>query len=317
MHTRKVVIVGAGRVGSHCALCLMFRHLVNQIVLIDVNREAAEAQAMDLQDLASGLGESFEIRAGDYADCADAHFVIMTAGRSRKPGQTRLEMLGATMQVLDGIVPQIRDSGFQGILISVSNPSDIVAEYLYRTMKLPRGHVFGTGTALDSARLRGIIGREIGVDSRQVNAFCMGEHGDSSFIPWSIANISNVPLADCENLILNSEGLYPELNYADLEDYVRKSGARVIERKGATFYAISISVSHIVKCLLSGIDTTMTVSTMMHGEYGIDDVCLSVLAIVGSEGAHGKILTPLNDDEVAKLRHSADCLKEIIKQVNI
>ena len=145
----------------------------------------------------------------------------------------------------------------------------------------------------------------------------MGEHGDSSFIPWSIANISNVPLADCENLIVNTDGIYPELNYDDLEEYVRKSGARVIERKGATFYAISVSVCHIVKCLLSGIDTTMTVSTMMHGEYGIDDVCLSVLSIVGREGAHGKILTPLTDDEVAKLHHSANCLKDIINNIVI
>ena len=145
----------------------------------------------------------------------------------------------------------------------------------------------------------------------------MGEHGDSSFIPWSVANISNVPLADCQKLIVNSEGVYPELNYDDIETYVRKSGARVIERKGATFYAISVSVCHIIKCLLGGIDTTMTVSTMMHGEYGIDDVCLSVLSVVGREGAHGKILVPLTDDEIAKLRHSADCLKDIIRQVEI
>ena len=132
-----------------------------------------------------------------------------------------------------------------------------------------------------------------------------------------MANISNVPLADCQKLIVNSEGVYPELNYDDIETYVRKSGARVIERKGATFYAISVSVCHIIKCLLGGIDTTMTVSTMMHGEYGIDDVCLSVLSVVGREGAHGKILVPLTDDEIAKLRHSADCLKDIIRQVEI
>ena len=163
IRTRKAVIIGAGRVGSHSALCLMFQHLVNEIVFLDVNEEAARAQALDLEDLASGLGDSFKIRVGDYSDCADAHFVILTAGRSRRPGETRLQMLDGTIKVLDGVIGPLRESGFHGILISVSNPADIVVEYLYRNLGLPRGHVFGTGTSLDSARLRRTRRGKLGV----------------------------------------------------------------------------------------------------------------------------------------------------------
>ena len=170
IRTRKAVIIGAGRVGSHVALCLMFQHLVNEIVFLDVNKDAARAQALDLEDLASGLGDSFTIRVGEYSDCADAHFVILTAGRSRRPGETRLQMLDGTIKVLDGIVDPLKESGFHGILISVSNPADIVVEYLYRKLGLPRNQVFGTGTSLDSARLRRVLSETIDVSSRQTPA---------------------------------------------------------------------------------------------------------------------------------------------------
>ena len=196
IRTRKAVIIGAGRVGSHVALCLMFQHLVNEIVFVDVNQDAARAQAIDLDDLASGLGDSFTIRVGDYSDCADAHFVILTAGRSRRPGETRLQMLDGTIKVLDGIVGPLKESGFHGILISVSNPADIVVEYLYRKLGLPRNQVFGTGTSLDSARLRRVLSEIIDVSSRQIQAFCMGEHGDSMFIPTSRISVEGIGLRE-------------------------------------------------------------------------------------------------------------------------
>ena len=150
-----------------------------------------------------------------------------------------------------------------------------------------------------------------------MHAYVLGEHGDSSFVPWSLANISNIPVQDYHNSIESSDRIMPPLDFDDVEKYVRKSGGRVIERKGATFYAVSVSVCHIVKCILTGIDTTMTVSTMLNGEYGIDDVCLSLVNIVGHKGAENKILLPLNDAEQASLRKSAECLKEIIRQVEI
>lgn len=313
MHTRKVVIVGAGRVGSHCALCLMFRHLVNQIVLIDVNREAAEAQAMDLQNLASGLGESFTIRAGDYSDCADAHFVIMTAGRSRKPGQTRLEMLGATMQVLGGIVPQIRDSGFGGILISVTNPSDIVAEYLYRTMKLPRGHVFGTGTALDSARLRGIIGREIGVDSRQVNAFCMGEHGDSSFIPTSHISVGGIQLR--EYLSMRKDGGETQLDFDAIKKQVKEAGSRIVKGKGCTEFGIASIVSQIIMSILHNERAVIPLSAHLEGEYGESGISIGVPCILSDQGVEQVLEIDLTYDERRAMRKSCDIVRENLDKV--
>ena len=150
-----------------------------------------------------------------------------------------------------------------------------------------------------------------------MHAYVFGEHGDSSFIPWSVANISNVPIKDCGKLILTPGITSPELDFEEVEQYVRKSGGRVIARKGATFYAVSVSVCHIVKCIFDGMDTTMTVSTMMHGEYGVSDVCLSTLNMIGHEGIRGKVNVPLTDEEIVKLRHSADTLKEVINSLSI
>lgn len=312
IRTRKVVIVGSGRVGSHCALCLMFRHLVNEIVLIDVNRAAAEAQAMDLQDLASGLGDSFVIRAGDYSDCADAHFVVMTAGRSRKPGQTRLEMLGATMQVLDGIVPQIRDSGFQGILISVSNPSDIVAEYLFRTMGLPRGHVFGTGTALDSARLRGIIGRQIGVDVRQVNAFCMGEHGDSSFIPTSHISVGGIPLR--EYLAMRGSAA-TAIDFDEVRREVKEAGSHIVSGKGCTEFGIASIVSQIVMSILHNERAVIPLSAHLEGEYGESGISIGVPCILSDQGVEQVLEIDLTYDERQAMRKSCDIVRSSLEKV--
>jgi L-lactate dehydrogenase len=182
---------------------------------------------------------------------------------------------------------------------------------------LPEKQIIGSGTILDTARLRARLSEYYHINQQNVHAYIMGEHGDSAFVPWSIANISNVPVDDYPNYLSNNDGMIPPLNHDDIENYVRKSGARVIARKGATFYAVSVSVCHICKALLGAIDTTMTVSTMMHGEYGIDDVCLSVLNIVGREGAEGKVIMPLTDGEVALLNKSAESLKEVIRSLDI
>ena len=178
--------------------------------------------------------------------------------------------------------------------------------------------IIGSGTILDTARLRARISEYFRISQSNVHAYVFGEHGDSSFIPWSVANISNVPINDCDKLINTPESItLPAFNRDDVEKYVRKSGGIVIERKGATFYAVSASVCHICKCILTGIDTTMTVSTMMHGEYGVDDVALSVLNIIGKDGVRSKVLMPLTEEETVKLRHSGDTLKEVINNLDI
>ena len=310
----KVTIIGTGSVGSTIAYTLTVTGLVSEIVMIDVNHEKALGEALDIRQ-GTPFCSPCSVYAGSYRDAEGSNIVIITSGIARKPGQTRLDLAQTNVNITKSIIPEITKYAPDANYIIVSNPVDILTYVFCKCSGLPERRIIGSGTILDTARLRSRLSEYYRINQQNVHAYVMGEHGDSSFIPWSIANISNVPLADCENLILNSEGLYPELNYADLEDYVRKSGARVIERKGATFYAISISVSHIVKCLLSGIDTTMTVSTMMHGEYGLEDVCISTLAIVGPNGVQGKLPVKLTEDEMQKLHASADKLKETIGQI--
>ncbi len=312
----KVTIIGTGSVGSTIAYTLAVTGQVSEIIMIDVNNEKALGEALDIRQ-GTPFCSACSVYAGAYRDAEGSNIVVITSGIARKPGQSRLDLAQTNVNIMKSIIPQITKYAPDAKYIVVSNPVDILTYVFCKHSDLPESHIIGSGTILDTARLRARLAEYYRINQQNVHAYVMGEHGDSSFIPWSVANISNVPLADCQKLIVNSEGVYPELNYDDIETYVRKSGARVIERKGATFYAISVSVCHIIKCLLGGIDTTMTVSTMMHGEYGIDDVCLSVLSVVGREGAHGKILVPLTDDEIAKLRHSADCLKDIIRQVEI
>ena len=182
---------------------------------------------------------------------------------------------------------------------------------------LPENRIIGSGTILDTARLRSRLSEYYNINQSNVHAYVFGEHGDSSFIPWSVANISNVPIKECKKLITTPGINTPEIDFGEIEQYVRKSGARVIARKGATFYAVSVSVCHICKCLLGGIDTTMTVSTMMHGEYGIENVALSTLNMVGHDGVRGKVNVPMTDEEVTLLRKSADTLKDVISNLDI
>lgn len=312
----KVAIIGTGSVGSTIAYTLTVTGLVSEIVMIDINGEKAMGEALDIRQ-GTPFCSPCTIYAGSYRDAADANVVVLTSGIARKPGQSRLDLAQTNVNITKTIIPEIVKYAPNAFYVIVSNPVDILTYTFFKRSGLPENQIIGSGTILDTARLRARLSEYYNINQQNVHAYVMGEHGDSAFIPWSVANISNVPLDQCQKLICTENGIYPEINYDEIEEYVRKSGARVIGRKGATFYAVSISVCHIIKCLLGGLDTTMTVSTMMHGEYGIDDVCLSVLNMVGSEGAHGKILTPLTDDEIAKLHHSANCLKEIINNIEI
>ena len=187
----------------------------------------------------------------------------------------------------------------------------------FKQSGLPANHIIGSGTVLDTSRLRARLSEYYNINQTNVHAYVFGEHGDSSFVPWSVANISGVPIKDCPQLITTPGMISPALAFAEIETYVKKSGGRVIARKGATFYAVSAAVCHICKCLHSGIETTMTVSTLMNGEYGIDDVCLSTLNRIGSNGVSGKVNIALTDEEIGKLRRSADALKEVIGGLNL
>ncbi len=312
----KISIIGTGSVGSTIAYTLTVMGLASEIVMIDINSEKALGEALDIRQGTPFCG-ACSIYAGDYRDAADSDIVILTSGIARKPGQTRLELAQTNVNITKSIIPEITKYAPEATYIIVSNPVDILTYTFYKLSGIPENRIIGSGTILDTARLRSRLSEYYEINQSNVHAYVFGEHGDSSFIPWSIANISNVPIAQCRSLIKTPGIESPELNFEEIEQYVRKSGGRVIARKGATFYAVSVSVCHICKCILSGIDTTMTVSTMMHGEYGIDDVCLSTLNMVGHNGVRGKVNVPLTDDEIAKLNHSADTLKNVINSLSI
>lgn len=312
----KITIIGTGSVGSTIAYTLTVYGLASEIVMIDVNKEKALGEALDIRQ-----GVPFcnpcSIYAGSYQDAENSDIVIITSGVARKPGQSRLELAQTNINIVKSITPEITRHAPNAVYLFVSNPVDILTYAFCKCSGLPEERIIGSGTILDTARLRSRLSEYYSISQSNVHAYVLGEHGDSSFIPWSLANISNVPISECNNSFNTKNDLLPELNFEEVEDYVRKSGGRIIDRKGATFYAVSISVCHIVKSLLSGINSTMTVSTMMHGEYGIDDVCLSTLNAVGNKGVRNKVILPLNDTEIQLLRSSADKLKEIIRATDI
>ena len=311
----KITVIGSGNVGSTIAYTLTVQGIASEIVMIDLNQEKSLGEALDIRQGVSFCNPA-TIYAGSYEDAAGSDIVVITSGMARKPGQSRLDLAQANVDIIksiaDKIVPVCPDATY----VIVSNPVDVLTYVFLKHTGLPQERVIGSGTVLDTARLRSRISEYYSVNQKNVHAYVLGEHGDSSFVPWSLANISNVPVETFKDA-LQTKDTYPEFVMDEVEEYMRKSGARVIQRKGATFYAVSISVCHICKCLLSGIDTTLTVSTMLNGEYGIDDVCLSLLNVVGAKGAHAKVMLPLNEEEMAKLHNSAKVLKDLMAGLDI
>ena len=311
----KITVIGTGSVGSTIAYTLTINGLASEIVMIDINGEKALGEALDIRQ-GTPFCNPCTVYAGSYPDAAGSDIVVITSGVARKPGQSRLDLAQTNVNILKSITPEITKYAPDATYVIVSNPVDVLTYVFTKISGIPEERVIGSGTILDTARLRSRLAEYYKVSQHNVHAYVLGEHGDTAFVPWSIANISNVPVQNFrDSLLTKSDVIYPDLEEDDVEEYVRKSGASVIQRKGATFYAVSMSVCHICKCLLSGIDTTLTVSNMLHGEYGIDDVCLSLLNIVGKNGAHSKVMLPLNEEEVADLHASAECLKGIIKEI--
>lgn len=318
----KITVIGAGSVGSTVAYTLAVTGIASEIVMIDINREKALGEALDIRQ-----GVPFcspcSIYAGDYRDAAGSDIVVLTSGIARKPGQSRLDLAQTNVDITKSIIPRIVAYAPEAVYIIVSNPVDVLTYTFIRCSGLPAARIIGSGTILDTARLRARLSEFYSINQQNVHAYVFGEHGDSSFIPWSLANISNVPVDEYRSSLANVDGvpavdaMSPVLNHADVEDYVRKSGARVIQRKGATFYAVSIAVCHICRSILGGIDTTMTVSAMLDGDYGIDDVCLSLINIIGEGGVRGRVLPQLTDEETAMLQKSADSLRNVIGSIKI
>lgn len=304
--SRKVVIIGTGRVGSHVALSLMFNQLVDEIVLIDVNQQSAYAEMVDLKDWSSALDVHVKIRTGSYEDCADARFVIVTAGRHRQPGETRLQMLEGTFRILEKIVQPLKDSGFHGILITVSNPVDVVTEYLYRNLDLPRSHCFGTGTALDTFRLRRVVGNLIGLERSQVVAAVMGEHGDSSFIPTSHVYLGGVPL---QEFARNNPQKASNLSLEEVIQTVRNAGADIIAGKGATEFGIGGTVALIVSAILHNEKRVVPLSAHLDGEFNEQNVSVGVPCLLGEDGIEQILELDLTDSEQSSLHNSCEIIR--------
>ena len=312
----KITIIGAGSVGSTIAYTLAHDEIASEIVLIDINKEKVEGEVMDIEQ-GTCFRSPVSLVAGDYADAKDSDIVIITSGIVRKPGQTRIELTQTNVNILKSITPQIVKEAPDAKYIIVSNPVDIMTYVFTKISGLPENQIMGSGTILDTARLRYGLSEHFKVAQGNIHAYVFGEHGDTSFIPWTGAYISGLSTDEYyEEMKAHGKDVKPLDKEAMLE-YVQKSGGKVIAKKGATFYAVSATVCQLVGLILAASDSLATVSSMLHGEYGIEDVCLSTLTLVGPNGIQGKVQMRMNKEEVALLKKSADALKEVIAQIEL
>lgn len=311
----KITIIGAGSVGATIAYKLSGEDIASQIVLIDINKEKVEGEVMDIKQ-GTCFRNPVSIIAGEYADAKDSDIVIITSGIARKPGQTRIELTQTNVNIIKEITPQIVKAAPNAIYIIVSNPVDVLTYVFTKISGLPENQIIGSGTVLDTARLRYGLSEHFHVAQKNIHAYVYGEHGDSSFVPWSNTDIASVNLDDYYAAMADKVGI-EKLDKDAMEEYVHKSGGQVIAKKGATFYAVSVAVCELCNLILAASDSVATVSSMMHGEYGIEDVCLSTLTLVGPNGVQGRIPMPLTEEEVAKLQASAKVLKDVIAQIDI
>ena len=312
----KITIIGAGSVGSTIAYTLAHDEIASEIVLIDINKEKVEGEVMDIEQ-GTCFRSPVSLVAGDYADAKDSDIVIITSGIARKPGQTRIELTQTNVNILKSITPQIVKEAPDAKDIIVSNPVDIMTYVFTKISGLPENQIMGSGTILDTARLRYGLSEHFKVAQGNIHAYVFGEHGDTSFIPWTGAYISGLSTDEYyEEMKAHGKDVKPLDKEAMLE-YVQKSGGKVIAKKGATFYAVSATVCQLVGLILAASDSLATVSSMLHGEYGIEDVCLSTLTLVGPNGTQGKVQMRMNKEEIALLKKSADALKEVIAQIEL
>ena len=309
VNPRKAAVIGCVFVGSATAFTLMQSRLFSELVLLDVNMEKADGEAKDIAHGIPFAGQ-MKIYAGTYDDAADAAIIIITAGANQKPGETRLDLVQKNTAIYQSIIPEIVKRDFGGILLIVSNPVDILTYVALKLSGLPENRVLGSGTVLDTARLKYALGEHLGVDSRSVHSFIIGEHGDSEIAAWSSTNVSGIPLNDfCE-----MRGHFNHDAAMDaIAEKVKNSAYEIISKKQATYYGIAMSVKRICECIVRNERSILPVSAMMHGEYGIEDITLSMPAIVGIGGVETHVPIALSEEEAEKLVESAKKLKEVAK----
>ena len=313
INIQKAAIIGCGFVGTSIAFSLVQKGIFSELVLIDANEKKAEGEAMDLSH---GLPftKPMEIRAGSYEDIADCAMIIITAGANQKPGETRLDLVHKNVEIYKSIIPKIVEKNQEATLLIVSNPVDIMTYVALKLSGYPRHKVIGSGTVLDTARLKYLLSRHLDVDSRSIPAFIIGEHGDSELAVWSAANVSGIPL----NHFCELRGYFDHMESMDrIYQSVRDSAYEIIEKKGATYYGVAMAVCRIAESVIRNEHSIMPISVYLDGLYGLHDICLSIPTVVGQEGAEKVLDIPLDLMEMGKLVYSAEELKKIIGELEL
>ena len=307
---RKVVLVGTGFVGMSMAYALLNQGGVNELVLIDVAKEKAVGEAMDLSDGVPCASARMVIRAGDYDECKDANIVVITAGVAQKPGETRLDLAKTNAKIIKEVTENVVKSGFKGIFLIASNPVDVMTYVVGKVSGFPTNKVIGSGTVLDTARLRFLVAEHLNVSSKNVHAYIMGEHGDSSFVPWSKSYIGCKPLKD-----IIVERKEPEDVLENIYKQVQQEAYEIINKKKATYYGIGMGLTKIIKAILNDEHEILTVSTYLNGEYDQNDIYIGVPAIVNSSGIQEILNLKLSEEEKEKFNYSCSVLNEMKEEI--
>ena len=309
---QKVVIVGTGFVGMSYAYSLVNQGIGDQLVLIDLNFAKAEGEAMDLNHGLSFSPKRMKIKAGSYEDCADADLVVISAGVNQKPGETRLMLLQRNAAIIQSVVTSIMKSGFHGVILMATNPVDILTHIAWKTSGLPSHQVIGSGTSLDTARLRYEIAKKIDINVSNVHAYILGEHGDSEFVCWSNAFVGVKPLKD----VIKT---YGHITFDDLETIyhtVKTAAYEIIQRKSASYYGIGMVLAYITKAILNDEHRIIPLSVLHEGQYPIDSIYIGLPAVVSRQGIHHVVQLPLNETEMTSLKQSARILKDLYDQLS-
>ena len=308
---RKIVLIGTGMVGMSYAYALLNQNLCDELVLIDINKKRAEGEAMDLNHGVAFSGGNMEIYAGEYTDCCNADLVVLTAGLPQKEGQNRLDLLKENRKIFETILQSVLENGFHGIFLVATNPVDIMTSIVYEISDFPPEKVIGTGTALDTARLRYLLGEKFMIDPRNMHAYVMGEHGDSEFVPWSQAMMTTKPIFD---LCGETEGCHFQ-ELLELEEEVRMAAYKIIEAKKATYYGIGMAMARITKAIFGNEYSVLTVSAHLQGEYGENGIYIGIPCVVNRMGIQRIVELPLGSEEKQRLHSSCETLENTYREI--
>lgn len=308
---RKIVLIGTGMVGMSYAYALLNQNLCDELVLIDINKKRAEGEVMDLNHGVAFSGGNMEIYAGEYTDCCNADLVVLTAGLPQKEGQNRLDLLKENRKIFETILQSVLENGFHGIFLVATNPVDIMTRIVYEISDFPPEKVIGTGTALDTARLRYLLGEKFMIDPRNMHAYVMGEHGDSEFVPWSQAMMTTKPIFD---LCGETEGCHFQ-ELLELEEEVRMAAYKIIEAKKATYYGIGMAMARITKAIFGNEYSVLTVSAHLQGEYGENGIYIGIPCVVNRMGIQRIVELPLGSEEKQRLHSSCETLENTYREI--